>query len=263
MAQFPALPLFTDAYLADTEHLSDAEHGIYLRVLMVMWRSPGCRIPDDDEWIARRFRRDVETVRTLLRPVLREFCSSDGNWIIQKRLMREWKWCQKKSAANTVSAKSRWNKDKHVSERNANTHSERNAPYLHPTLPKESKEDSTPPPLRYAFESGVIRLNARDFERWKSAYPDLSLEAELEGLAGWASEQKNWFNAVAGALTKKQRQSIDRRNATFANGHEKPLTYQELFKIWVEPSGRQRVWPRDFAPGTPRPPPMPDSDGVI
>ena len=29
MARFPSLPLFVDAYLADTGHLTDAEHGRY------------------------------------------------------------------------------------------------------------------------------------------------------------------------------------------------------------------------------------------
>ncbi len=50
MADFPALPLFTDAYLADCSHLSDAEHGRYLRLLMLVWLSPECRVPNDDKF---------------------------------------------------------------------------------------------------------------------------------------------------------------------------------------------------------------------
>lgn len=38
MAEFPALPLWTDAYLADTAHLSYEEHGLYFHILMTMWR---------------------------------------------------------------------------------------------------------------------------------------------------------------------------------------------------------------------------------
>ena len=53
VAEFPALPLWTDAYLADTTHLTYAESGMYLAILMHMWRCPGCRIPNDQEWLAR------------------------------------------------------------------------------------------------------------------------------------------------------------------------------------------------------------------
>jgi hypothetical protein len=60
----------------------------------------------------------------------------------------------------------------------------------------------------YAFEAGVIRLNASDLEKWRKVYPALSLEAELLSLSEWAGKPDNrskWFNAVQGALTKRQR----------------------------------------------------------
>jgi len=47
MAEFPALPLWTDAYIADTQHLTNEEHGVYLRLLMFAWRSPDNSLPDD------------------------------------------------------------------------------------------------------------------------------------------------------------------------------------------------------------------------
>ena len=51
MADFPALPLFTDAYLADCGYFSDAEHGRYLRLLMRLWQSPDCYLPGLNERI--------------------------------------------------------------------------------------------------------------------------------------------------------------------------------------------------------------------
>ncbi|ACL63205.1 DUF1376 domain-containing protein [Methylobacterium nodulans] len=45
MSAYPSLPLFTDAFIADTGHLSAAETGAYLMLLMVAWRSPGCSLP--------------------------------------------------------------------------------------------------------------------------------------------------------------------------------------------------------------------------
>ena len=52
MAEYPALPLWTDAYLADTTHLTDAEHGVYFQLVVHAWRSPDCRLPNDAKWLA-------------------------------------------------------------------------------------------------------------------------------------------------------------------------------------------------------------------
>ena len=52
MTDLPFLPFWPDAYLADTMHLSLEEHGCYLKMLMISWRSPDCRIDADDARIA-------------------------------------------------------------------------------------------------------------------------------------------------------------------------------------------------------------------
>jgi uncharacterized protein YdaU (DUF1376 family) len=156
LAEFPALPLFTDAYLADTEHLSDAEHGIYLKILMIMWRSPNCRLPNDDKWLARRLRKTVAEVEKQVRPIIDEFCQNDGNWLAQKRLQKEWEWCRYKRKRNSDSAKSMWDKKKGLSNGSAGTHSVRNAtdsglrnapfpslPYLSRGITKEEREEDS------------------------------------------------------------------------------------------------------------------------
>lgn len=70
---------------------------------------------------------------------------------------------------------------------------------------EEDAPDGAPP--RYAFESGVIRLNQRDLDRWKASFSHLDVPAELEGLSQWAGEQPNWFHAVKGALAKRNREA--------------------------------------------------------
>jgi uncharacterized protein YdaU (DUF1376 family) len=133
MADYPALPLWTDAYLADCGHLDDAEHGRYLLILMAMWRAPGQRLPNDDEWLARKFKRSVERVKSELRPLIAEFCFSDGNWIKQKRLEKEFKYVKKQADQRSVAAKARWNKEKKNAGAHTDAPSARNAPTPTPT----------------------------------------------------------------------------------------------------------------------------------
>lgn len=88
MAEFPAMPLWTDAYLADTSHLTTIEHGAYFLLLMVAWRSHDKRLPDDDAKLAR-YARVTKGQWARLRPVLQEFFKvQDGYWT-QGRLTDE------------------------------------------------------------------------------------------------------------------------------------------------------------------------------
>ena len=96
MAKYPALTLWTDAYLADTHPaLTLEEHGAYLLLLMFMWRAPRQRIPNDDEWLARNLSISIEDVEKIVRPLIKQMCKNDGNYITQKRLKIEWKLAQK------------------------------------------------------------------------------------------------------------------------------------------------------------------------
>jgi uncharacterized protein YdaU (DUF1376 family) len=88
MAEFPAMPLWTDAYLADTSHLTTTEHGAYLLLLMVAWRTHDKRLPDDDKKLAK-YARVTPGQWARLKPVLQEFFKvKDGHWT-QGRLTDE------------------------------------------------------------------------------------------------------------------------------------------------------------------------------
>lgn len=80
MAEFPALPLWTDAYLGDTTHLTTIEHGAYLLLLMTAWRSRDCCLPDDDRLLARYARLNGQQWKRM-RPILEAFFAiSNGVW---------------------------------------------------------------------------------------------------------------------------------------------------------------------------------------
>lgn len=85
MSAYPSLPLFTDAFIADTGHLSAQETGAYLMLMMVAWRSPDCRLADDDDRLARWARVDRRTWLRI-KPTIMEFWTLDaGFWSPSRR----------------------------------------------------------------------------------------------------------------------------------------------------------------------------------
>jgi uncharacterized protein YdaU (DUF1376 family) len=88
MSAYPSLPLFTDAFIADTGHLSAQETGAYLMLLMMAWRLPTCSLPDDDAKLAKWARVDRRTWARI-KPAVMDFWElHDGTWT-QKRLTKE------------------------------------------------------------------------------------------------------------------------------------------------------------------------------
>lgn len=139
MAEFPALPLWTDAYLGDTTHLTTFEHGAYLLLLIVSWRAPGCRLPDDDVLLARYARVPVGKWRKL-RPILSPFFKiSEGHWH-QSRLQDEFQHLQSRktqqSEAGKASAKAKALKRGH-----------RGSTPVAPPLQRDANETATPTPI--------------------------------------------------------------------------------------------------------------------
>ena len=99
MADFPAMPLWTDAYLGDTHHLTLEHHGAYLKLLMIAWRSRDCALPDDDEQLATILGVTVQRWRKKLRPVIEPFWIIDGGRWIQKKQQKVRKNVEKVSSA--------------------------------------------------------------------------------------------------------------------------------------------------------------------
>lgn len=111
MAEFPALPLWTDAYLGDTNHLTTLEHGAYLLLLISMWRAGG-KLPNDDKRLAR-FARLTTGQWARIRPTLIPFFRVDPDGqLSQGRLTDELDAVRQHSKRQSDRSKRRWLKNK-------------------------------------------------------------------------------------------------------------------------------------------------------
>ena len=143
MAEFPAIPLFTDAYLADTRHLTTEEHGAYLLLIMEAWRRPMCSLPDDDDLLARLAGLTPERWGEVKKVVM-AFWTRDGRrktWT-QKRLVKERDFVTKKSASQADKAAKRWSKKKNEDAAALPMQCPEDAPTPTPTLEKTEPNGS-------------------------------------------------------------------------------------------------------------------------
>jgi uncharacterized protein YdaU (DUF1376 family) len=209
VATLPCLPLWTDAYLADMIHA---------------WRAPDCRLPNDDQWLARKLNRSVEDIQQHVRPVIAEFWNCDGNWITQRRLKSEWRRVSDQRKNQSVRAKSRWHNNKEVCRGSTENGGVRNAtkPIPKPKPNNQKKEDAArdrtadqdepDPDLDLAFSGAVIRLTPDQADRWQRAFPLVNLVSEITARDDWLASlppsdrrRSNWFVATSNHLARLQR----------------------------------------------------------
>ena len=107
MAQFPLFPLWTDAYLGDTGHLTTIEHGAYLLILIAMWRAPTTDLPDDDLMLAR-IAKMAPAKWHKIAPIIRAFCVIENRRLIQRRLKDERENVKQFNVKQSKNAKRRW-----------------------------------------------------------------------------------------------------------------------------------------------------------
>ena len=245
MAQFPALPLWTDAYLADTGHLSGVESGAYLHLLIAAWRTPTCSLPDDDVRLARWARFNMRIWKRI-KPTVMAFWHLDNGIWRQRRLSDERDHVRNIAALNRSAALHRWNGKplKQLKTRHAialHPQCERNAPTPTPTptvnftrfwkvYPKR-KGQNPKHPAKLKFLAAIA-----------SGTPE---EAIVDGAAAYAKEQrelgKEATEYIAQAVTwlnQRRWEDYQKPKAVVMTEHE---INKHMEKIRNEQEGTQRT----------------------
>lgn len=122
MADYPAMPLFTDAYIADTQHLTNEEHGIYLRLLMFSWRTQDCALPNDDKRLATMVGLTPGRWAKLKPTILEFFTENDGK-LVQKKQQKVREKVASQRKQKQIASNARWHpkslKDKETNDADA------------------------------------------------------------------------------------------------------------------------------------------------
>jgi uncharacterized protein YdaU (DUF1376 family) len=223
MSKPAAIPLFGDAYLADTTHLTTEEHGAYLLLMIAAWRQPDCGLPLDDKKLARIVGMSTKKWTAVKDTILDFWKVVDGR-IFQPRLLKEHDYACRKSEANRKSAEARWNKQPIENKEDGVCEriSEGNAPPpppprdIEPNGPISQREDAhtlipAKPKKRTSTWVTIERPQSVSVEAWarfedhrkrkRAAITDTVIEAfEREaGKLGWPLEaaiiksiERNW-----------------------------------------------------------------------
>lgn len=167
MAEFPALSLWTDSYLADTRHLSTLEHGAYLLLLIEAWRRPRCDLPDDDAILARLAGLPADEWQAI-KPTVMAFWRRDGRcrtWT-QKRLSKERDRARIRSKSASDKALKRWKRGKNADAA---------------ALPEECREDA---PTTTTIDTPTVETSSTA----AAAAPDLFDDGQTAQAAGAVSD---------------------------------------------------------------------------
>jgi uncharacterized protein YdaU (DUF1376 family) len=180
------MPLYVADYLADTAHLTAAEHGAYLLLIMHYW-SKG-RLPDDEAAIARITRLSARQW-SHSRDVLRSLFGDDWR---HKRVDDELGKAIEKSKVNSANAKRR--------------HSERSADAQRTHTQSQSQSDKEERKIGGADAPPKAR-GSRLPEDWQPSEDDLSF-ARSEGMSGEDTRveimkfKNHWSNKTGKDATK-------------------------------------------------------------
>jgi uncharacterized protein YdaU (DUF1376 family) len=164
MAEFPAFPLWTDAYLSDTGDLTTLEHGAYMLMLMAMWRAGGT-LPNDDAKLRKVTRLDARQWPKV-KPILMSLLMVTEQHVSSKRLTRELHAARSRSEKAAASARAKVLKEQAPPPANA--------------LPEHSLAAAT------TSITTSTTSSLRSDERARAPNPSVVLQGAVDGLTAQA-----------------------------------------------------------------------------
>jgi uncharacterized protein YdaU (DUF1376 family) len=217
------MPLYVADYLADTGHLSAAEHGAYLLLIMHYWQNGG--LPNEDRRLARIARMSPDEWADS-REVL--FDLFDDGWS-HHRIEAELKAAQEISEKAKEKAGKRWGKSRSNAEADAAAMPE----HVPETCQSQSQSPTTPEPKGSGV--GPAPKNSRG----SRILPD------------WQPSERNRADAVAIGMPEAMIEPIGRRFRDFwtakAGKDAVKLDWDATWRNWCSSEAERKGW----APSSP------------
>jgi len=227
------MPLWIADYLADTTHLTTAQHGAYLLLLMAYWRKGG-PLPDSASRLAAIANMSASEWRKT-RPVLAEFFQIEGGEWRQKRADAEIERAnaihKRKSEAGAKGAANRWQKDstamaqplaEPLAEPIANGSLQDSispSPSKTPVFDKSNTGAAAPRLDEQIWGAGLAYLQANGVKngrsllgKWRRDHGDATLlGALLDAQKAAVSEPVSWITAALGRPRTKGGEPAEER----------------------------------------------------
>jgi uncharacterized protein YdaU (DUF1376 family) len=210
--------LDTDAYLADTGHLSTIEHGAYLLLLVAIHRSKDGWLPGDDVYLARATHLTINRWRKIAGIIRKFFIEQDG-CISQKRALAEHKIRQRQNCGKDSGLDSgRPSKSlKTLEPDSENAKSDQIDSYLLTSLDSESKKSKEVSKKRaigtFLPDDWIPRDQERLYGKTVLRLTDRQIDAAAEQMRRWAlanahrpiARKANWNATFANWLDRNMK----------------------------------------------------------
>jgi uncharacterized protein YdaU (DUF1376 family) len=243
MAQFPALPFWTDAYLSDTRHLSAEQHGAYLLLLMEAWRRPTCTLPDDDEMLARLACMSAERW-AVNRETVMAFWTYDGRrkeWS-QLRLTDEREYVRQKSLSQRHKAAKRWNKTRKGNAVAMPEGMPDECPLPTPTIVDTNVSTLSETKAKPKGKGRAGNSYTPEYETFWKTYPSTIGQTKMDGFKAWqklTAEQQAQAMASLPSYAK-----LLRDNPTRVVKHVQGYLNGRMFESFAATDPQQADWPK-------------------